>query len=259
MNVFPVSLYQPSINAMMMKKKGFQIKIAEPCHENWGAMTPNHKGRFCDSCQKTVVDFTRMSDAAIFRFMEANTASVCGRMSSDQQNRHYHPLAAQSNVPSFSLRALVLGTALSTFSAFQAQAQGKVMVKGETKVEPIEQAELGEMAISVTEQNKPLDSLFTGSVIDYFMDRFVTGVSVTVYDVNGNELSTTLSNESGEFQLPLDWTKQPYLAVFRKEEYDDVTYLFSDLLTTRGIVVELGQERDIKMGMVIPYPDNEEE
>src|SRR3989338_10412783 len=70
-----------------MKKKGLQIKIAEPCHENWNAMTPNDKGRFCDSCQKTVVDFTRMSDSAIFRFMESTTASVCGRMSNDQQDR----------------------------------------------------------------------------------------------------------------------------------------------------------------------------
>ncbi len=245
-----------------MKKKGLQIKIAEPCHENWAAMSPNEKGRFCDSCQKTVVDFTRMSDSAIFRFMETTTASVCGRMTNDQQNRTYHALATQSATPSFSLRALVLGTALSTFSAIQAQAQGKIIAKGEMKAEPVpvEQVKLGEMsAISVTNTNRPLDSLFTGSIIDYFMDQFVTGVSVTVYDADGNELSTTLSNESGEFQLPLDWTKNPYMAVFRKEEYEDVVYLFSDLLTTRGIVVELGQERNIKMGIMIPtYPDEEE-
>jgi hypothetical protein len=241
-----------------MKKKVIQLKIAEPCHENWGAMTPNDKGRFCDSCQKTVVDFTRMSDAAIFRFMEANTASVCGRMSNDQQNKIYSSLPVQSNANSFSLRALVLGTAISTFSAFQAQAQGEVMVKGDAKAEPVkvEHTELGEM--SVTDTNKLIENLFTGSVVDYFLDRFVTGVSVTVYDVAGNELSTTLSNESGEFQLPLDWSKLPYSAVFRKEEYDDVTYLFSDLLTTRGIVVELGQEKNIKMGMMIKVdPDKE--
>jgi Carboxypeptidase regulatory-like domain len=251
-------LYQFLINAKTMKKKVIQIKIAEPCHENWGAMTPNDKGRFCDSCQKTVVDFTRMSDAAIFRFMENNTSSVCGRMSNDQQQKHYHALPAQSTSNSFSLRALVLGTAISTFSAFQAQAQGKVEAKGEIKAKPVEYAELGDVELSVTDSNTRLDSLFTGSVIDYSMDRFVTGVSITVYDVDGNELVTTLSNENGEFQLPLDATKHPYSAVFRKEEYDDVTYVFSDLLTTRGIVVELGQEKNIKMGMMIKVdPDKE--
>lgn len=234
-----------------MKKKVIQIKIAEPCHENWGTMTPNDQGRFCGSCQKTVVDFTRMSDAAIFRFMEATTSSVCGRMSNDQQEKHYHALPANSTSNSFSLRALVLGTAISTFSALQAQAQGKVVAKGEMKAEPIEQTALGDVELSITDRNILLDSLFTGSVIDYSMDRFVTGVSITVYDADGNELVTTLSNENGEFQLPLDAKKHPYSAVFRKEEYDDVTYVFSDLLTTRGIVVELGQEKNIKMGMMI--------
>ncbi len=241
-----------------MKKKVIQIKIAEPCHENWGAMTPNDKGRFCDSCQKTVVDFTRMSDAAIFRFMENTTSSVCGRMSNDQQQKHYHALPAQSTSNSFSLRALVLGTAISTFSALQAQALCKVVAKGEIKAKPVEYTELGDVELSVTDSNTRLDSLFTGSVIDYSMDRFVTGVSITVYDVDGNELVTTLSNENGEFQLPLDATRHPYSAVFRKEEYDDVTYVFSDLLTTRGIVVELGQEKNIKMGMMIKVdPDKE--
>ncbi|MBI3240147.1 MAG: carboxypeptidase regulatory-like domain-containing protein [Flavobacteriia bacterium] len=214
-------------------------------------MTPNDQGRFCGSCQKTVVDFTRMSDAAIFRFMEATTSSVCGRMSNDQQEKHYHALPANSTSNSFSLRALVLGTAISTFSALQAQAQGKVVAKGEMKAEPIEQTALGDVELSITDRNILLDSLFTGSVIDYSMDRFVTGVSITVYDADGNELVTTLSNENGEFQLPLDAKKHPYSAVFRKEEYDDVTYVFSDLLTTRGIVVELGQEKNIKMGMMI--------
>jgi hypothetical protein len=34
--------------------------------------------------------------------------------------------------------------------------------------------------------------------------------------------------------------------------------VFSDLLTTRGIVVELGQEKNIKMGMMIKVdPDKE--
>jgi hypothetical protein len=38
--------------------KKFQLQIPEPCHEDWNKMTPVHKGRFCDSCEKAVVDFT---------------------------------------------------------------------------------------------------------------------------------------------------------------------------------------------------------
>jgi len=67
--------------------KKFQIKISEPCHENWDAMTQQDKGRFCASCQKTVVDFSNMSDRQIADFFKKPAGSVCGRFHSDQLER----------------------------------------------------------------------------------------------------------------------------------------------------------------------------
>ena len=37
-----------------------QYHIPEPCHEDWDAMTPEEKGRFCKVCEKSVVDLTAM-------------------------------------------------------------------------------------------------------------------------------------------------------------------------------------------------------
>jgi hypothetical protein len=70
-----------------MKRK-FQLQIPEPCHEDWDKMTPVDKGRFCASCQKTVMDFTGMSDAQLVAFFKRpSTGSVCGRFVNDQLER----------------------------------------------------------------------------------------------------------------------------------------------------------------------------
>ena len=37
------------------------LKIINPCKENWNSMAPNKLGRFCQLCDKTVIDFTKMS------------------------------------------------------------------------------------------------------------------------------------------------------------------------------------------------------
>jgi len=65
----------------------FQIRIPSPCQENWDVMRPEEKGRHCASCQKTVVDFTGMSDGEIISHLARAGQGVCGRMAPDQLNR----------------------------------------------------------------------------------------------------------------------------------------------------------------------------
>ena len=68
--------------------KKLQLQIPEPCHEDWNNMIPGDKGRFCDSCQKTVHDFTSMSDAQLVAyFKKPSTGSLCGRFLDEQLDR----------------------------------------------------------------------------------------------------------------------------------------------------------------------------
>jgi len=56
-----------------------QVEIKKPCHENWEAMIPNEKGRFCDSCQTTVIDFTTKTPEEILSILSATSNQhTCG-------------------------------------------------------------------------------------------------------------------------------------------------------------------------------------
>lgn len=55
-------------------------------------MTPQERGRFCDSCQRCIVDFSRYSDKELYRYLTDNAGKqLCGRFSSLQLNRNILP------------------------------------------------------------------------------------------------------------------------------------------------------------------------
>ena len=65
--------------------KKIKISIPKPCHEDWNKMTTNEKGRFCGSCAKTVVDFTKKSANEIQEyFIENRGKRVCGHFKRKQ-------------------------------------------------------------------------------------------------------------------------------------------------------------------------------
>ena len=73
---------------MHVMAKKLQLQVPTPCHENWENMTATDKGRFCDSCQKQVIDFSNKSDREIAMFFKKpSSGSVCGRFMEDQLNR----------------------------------------------------------------------------------------------------------------------------------------------------------------------------
>lgn len=65
-----------------------KLEIENPCTENWHNMMPDEKGRFCLSCAKQVVDFSKMTNQELIRFFKQNrTTEVCGQLSAQQLNQ----------------------------------------------------------------------------------------------------------------------------------------------------------------------------
>jgi hypothetical protein len=89
--------------------KTFKLKVAEPCHEDWQNMSPNAKGRHCQSCAKTVVDFSIMTDAEIVSFFKNKPQNVCGRFTDKQLEKQYSIVTPSQSMSYARAAALAAG------------------------------------------------------------------------------------------------------------------------------------------------------
>lgn len=66
------------------RSKERRVSLMNPCSENWQDMRRDVQGRFCSSCQKTVVDFSKMSTDEFIHYFQHHTTSGCGRFTPEQ-------------------------------------------------------------------------------------------------------------------------------------------------------------------------------
>lgn len=106
--------------------KSVQIIIPNACHENWNEMTWQEQGRFCNACQKQVIDFSGMSDKELLAYISQPGISSCGRFSNDQLNRNLKPPQTRKH---FSGALVVWNVLLATLLITKANAQEKPVKK----------------------------------------------------------------------------------------------------------------------------------
>ncbi len=64
------------------------LPIANPCHEDWDAMDPDARGRFCQVCVKPVHDLSGMSEPEARDVLaQAAGSRICVRYAHDTQGR----------------------------------------------------------------------------------------------------------------------------------------------------------------------------
>ncbi len=118
------------------------ISIPTPCNEDWNAMTANSLGRHCDSCCKTVVDFTTWQPNDILQYFNEHK-NVCGRFNVQQLEEpiptaedfvrqiSYFNMPTIKKVAAIFIFAFAIGN-----SAFSANAQGEPITSEVAIVEP---------------------------------------------------------------------------------------------------------------------------
>ena len=65
-----------------------KIEFSNPCNQDWNLMENLDGNRFCDKCQKEVVDLTSYSKKDLFEKLKIE-GEVCGRLDRSQLNFNY--------------------------------------------------------------------------------------------------------------------------------------------------------------------------
>jgi hypothetical protein len=195
-------------------KKSIQISIPTPCHENWDTMTPDNKGRFCASCQKTVFDFTKSSDREIASILK-NTNNACGRFRTTQLDRELVVPKEKSSLWIAASAAVVSFLTLGTQDVF-----AQTPVNTEQRVSETDEI-IGKVAL-------PQKRMITGTVLDQ-EGLPIPGANV---DIEGSEKGVK-SDFEGTFSINVS-------------EGDTLIVKFYPLLTQKIIITN---ERTYKIIM----------
>lgn len=100
------------------EKPSFMITIPEPCSEDWSKMNVlDDLHRYCGACERTLVDFSVMSDDELVLFFKQNKGKVCGRFRKDQTNRSLTKLPENTSKAKWWKAAALLPLSLFSRSA----------------------------------------------------------------------------------------------------------------------------------------------
>ncbi|HUP13817.1 MAG TPA: carboxypeptidase-like regulatory domain-containing protein [Niastella sp.] len=206
--------------------KALQLNIAEPCHENWQNMTLQQQGRFCGSCQKTVVDFTMMSDQEVLNYFLKTEHNVCGRFADDQLNKD---LIITRKKKRFTWM-YVWNILMATFLVAKADAQ--VEPKPKAPVETIEREPqiMGKVAY-VPPTGKPV--VIKGQVVDETNSLPVVGASVRIMGAGGG----CMADSTGKFSLKVE-NKASVILEFSAIGYETQTLQVDDLSQPVDVVLK---------------------
>jgi len=224
--------------------KAIQLQIPKPCHENWSAMSPKEQGRFCGSCQKTVVDFTMMTDKEIVNYFSAASHQVCGRFSGEQLNKDL-PLTEKKKRFSFAyLWNFLLATFLVTETSCQERMTGKVQVV-EQHVKPT--MLMGDTIIAEL-PNVNTRTEITGTVTDAKSGQPLAEASVIV---KGTDKST-VTDSLGDFHLSVE-KKDHVIIIFSRVGYQTQTRILNDQTNLQTVKVALPpiESKEVLIGEVV--------
>ena len=211
----------------------FKLNIPEPCHEDWQQMSPTQKGKFCDSCQKEVIDFTKLSSTEIARKTK-NATQLCGRFTQSQLKQEYVS-TSQNRLNRLGI-ALGLGSIVAIAQPGFAQKKNAKEVKVQTQKDYQLQ---GEVALT-TQAN---DSISINGIVKDEDGTPLPGVNV----VQQNTTNGTHTNFVGNFSINIS-----------EEDFNSEAYLIFSFVGMQQAVIRI-QEKSMNIALKKDVCKNQDE
>ena len=196
-------------------------------------MSPTQKGKFCDSCQKEVIDFTKLSSTEIARKTK-NATQLCGRFTQSQLKQEYVS-TSQNRLNRLGI-ALGLGSIVAIAQPGFAQKKNAKEVKVQTQKDYQLQ---GEVALT-TQAN---DSISINGIVKDEDGTPLPGVNV----VQQNTTNGTHTNFVGNFSINIS-----------EEDFNSEAYLIFSFVGMQQAVIRI-QEKSMNIALKKDVCKNQDE
>ncbi|MVM36168.1 carboxypeptidase-like regulatory domain-containing protein [Spirosoma sp. HMF4905] len=177
-----------------MATERIQLAVDTPCQQSWQEMTSTELGRFCAHCQKTVVDFSDLTDKQLIDLLAQSTGSTCGRFRLNQLNRAIQVPVPASPSPRRFFSLLTAG--LLGYQTVQAETPPALTTPSTIQ---IDQNVTSTTELPANNETTLADSLriITGRVIENTTNTSLAGVNVSLKGTS----TEVLTDSAGHFQL----------------------------------------------------------
>ncbi|WP_081603529.1 carboxypeptidase-like regulatory domain-containing protein [Flavobacterium sp. WG21] len=214
------------------------LKRLKKCDMYWDEMQPNEIGRLCQRCNKTIIDFSKMSFTDIAFKMAETNESTCGFYLPEQLAKIKQ---SKKNIPlSVGLTTLMATTSLANSEnkenkEIEKYCLNKVYNDKEKNEECTEQVKIGHDSILISGKVEYYDSIAKKNLTDAYAYIIIKGTK-----------TGTVTNENGDFQmkyLPGLENEKIILSIgaigFEQKEIEISTESKS---TDLGVIVLVGRE-----------------
>ena len=173
-------------------KSTLTIDVKEPCKENFTNFSKTEKGGFCQSCEKEVIDFTKLSDSEIVSYLSSGNKKTCGMFKASQLKTY-----ETNTMHTMTNSMLHKGIAMMSFSLLAlcaTEVKGQETASIEPPIEVVSTDIMGDISYVEVIQEK---HTVTGTIVDEANEP-LPGVNVVL---KGTTVGTQ-TDFDGKFEFP---------------------------------------------------------